>query len=77
MAPWQNSCINCSGSHEPYCSPSITWHSTGDPVPWWHQVTCETTSKSGDTITTAWNSANTTPTDNSLKSAMKTHGINI
>ena len=74
MAPWQNSCINCSGTYQPSCSPSITWgDSTKTSEPWWHQVTC----KSGDTITTAWNSANTTPTDNSLKSAMKTHGINI
>jgi hypothetical protein len=74
MAPWQSSCINCCGSHEPYCSPSITWQSTGDPNPnpWWNQVTC----KSGET-TTSWNSANTTPTNNSLKSAMKSHGINI
>lgn len=76
MAPWQNFCINCSGSHEPYCGPSITWHSTGDPIPWWDQVTCSATSKSEDTIT-SWNSANTTPTNNSLKSAMKSHGINI
>lgn len=76
MAPWQNSCINCIGT-QITATPTITWHSTGDPAPWWHQVTCETTSRSGDTITTAWNSANTTPTDNSLKSAMKTHGINI
>ena len=77
MAPWQNSCINCIGTHEPYCGPSITWHSTGDPIPWWDQVTCNATSKSGDTITSAWNGANTTSVDNSLKSAMKSNGINI
>ena len=77
MAPWQSSCINCCGSHEPYCRPNITWQSTGDPNPWWNQITCSATSKSEDTATTAWNATPATPTNNSLKSAMKSHGINI
>lgn len=77
MAPWQNSCVNCCGSYEPRCVPQVTWSPSVDPNPWWKQVTCNVTSKSGDTTTTAWNSADTTPTSNSLKSAMKSHGINI
>jgi hypothetical protein len=72
MAPWQNSCINCIGT-QITATPSITWQSTGDPNPWWNQVTC----KSGDTATTTCSSVNTTLTNNSLKSAMKSHGINI
>ena len=63
MAPWQNSCVNCCGSYEPRCTPEVTWP-TGNPNPWWNQVTCKAT---GDTITT----------NNSLKSAMKSNGINI
>ena len=62
MAPWQNSCINCIGT-QITATPTITWNSTGDPNLWQNHVTCK-----GDTITTAWSSANTTPTNNSLKS---------
>lgn len=74
MAPWQNSCVNCIGA-QITAAPIVTWDSTGNPNHWCDQeVTCKATS---DTITTAWSSANTTPTNNSLKSAMKSHGINI
>jgi len=76
MAPWQNSCVNCIGT-QITATPTITWDSTEVPKPWWwNQVTCDT-GKSKETITTTWSSANTTPTSNSLKSAMKSHGINI
>lgn len=76
MAPWQSSCINCSGTYQPSCTPMITWgDSTKAPEPWWNHVTCCDASKNSECTVTAWSSGNTT--SNSLKNALKSNGINI
>lgn len=61
MAPWQNSCVNCSG--EKQSTPNITWTST-NPSQW--EITCG----KNDMIT---NSTVTIPADKiTLQDQLKT-----